>query len=151
MKPSLSLHVSTMLLERQTSSPSPSLHVHVLSLSHIWLSVTPWTEAPQLLCPWDFPGKNTGVGCHFLLQGISPTQGLNPCLPTLAGRFFTTDPPKNSIAWLILISQFPWSLSAIQTAHSSTFRLQDKKEKLEDIFTKDSYRINGMVLNIFVC
>ena len=24
----------------------------------------------RLLCPWDFPGKNTGVGCHFLLQGI---------------------------------------------------------------------------------
>ena len=24
----------------------------------------------QLLCPWDFPGKNTGVGCHFILQGI---------------------------------------------------------------------------------
>ena len=36
---------------------------------------TPW-----LLCPWDFPGKNTGVGSHFLLQGIFPTQGLNPCL-----------------------------------------------------------------------
>ena len=32
------------------------------------------------LCPWDFPGKNTGVGCHFLLQGIFLTQGLNPCL-----------------------------------------------------------------------
>ena len=32
------------------------------------------------LCPWDFPGKNTGVGCHFLLWGIFPTQGLNPCL-----------------------------------------------------------------------
>ena len=27
--------------------------------------------------PWNFPGKNTGVGCHFLLQGIFPTQGLN--------------------------------------------------------------------------
>ena len=26
----------------------------------------------RLLCPWDFPGKNTGVGCHFLLQGSSP-------------------------------------------------------------------------------
>ena len=25
----------------------------------------------RLLCPWDFPGKNTGVGCHFLLQGSS--------------------------------------------------------------------------------
>ena len=31
----------------------------------------------RLLCPWDFPGKNTGVGCHFLLQGILLTQGLN--------------------------------------------------------------------------
>jgi len=28
-----------------------------------------------LLCPWDSPGKNTGVGCHFLLQGIFLTQG----------------------------------------------------------------------------
>ena len=34
----------------------------------------------RLLCPWNFRGKNTGVGCHFLLQGIFPTQGLNPCL-----------------------------------------------------------------------
>ena len=32
------------------------------------------------LCPWNFPGKNTGVGCHFLLQEIFPTQGLNPHL-----------------------------------------------------------------------
>ena len=40
--------------------------------------MTPWTVAPpppKLLCPWDFPGKNTGVGCHSLLQGIFPTQG----------------------------------------------------------------------------
>ena len=29
----------------------------------------------MFLCPWDFPGKNTGAGCHFLLQGIFPTQG----------------------------------------------------------------------------
>ena len=34
----------------------------------------------SLLCPWNSPGKNTGVGCHFLLQGIFPTQGLNPHL-----------------------------------------------------------------------
>ena len=31
----------------------------------------------RLLCPWNFPGKNTGVGCHFLLQGIFPTEGSN--------------------------------------------------------------------------
>ena len=30
----------------------------------------------SLLCPWDSPGKNTGVGCHALLQGIFLTQGL---------------------------------------------------------------------------
>ena len=35
----------------------------------------------RLLCPWDFPGKNTGVGYHFLLQEIFPTQELNPGLP----------------------------------------------------------------------
>ena len=35
----------------------------------------------RLLCPWDFPGKNTGVGCHFLRQEIFPTQGSNPGLP----------------------------------------------------------------------
>ena len=31
----------------------------------------------RLLCPWDSLGRNTGVGCHALLQGIFPTQGLN--------------------------------------------------------------------------
>ena len=31
----------------------------------------------RLLCPWDSPGKSTGVGCHFLLQGIFLTQGWN--------------------------------------------------------------------------
>ena len=37
------------------------------------------------LRPWNFPGKNTGVGCHFLLQGIFPTQGSN--LGLLRGRW----------------------------------------------------------------
>ena len=32
----------------------------------------------RLLCLWDSPGKNTGVGCHFLLEGILPTQGSDP-------------------------------------------------------------------------
>ena len=41
---------------------------------------TPWLQPTRLLCPWDFPGKGTGVGRHFLLQGIFPTQGSNPGL-----------------------------------------------------------------------
>ena len=34
-------------------------------------------QPARRLCPWDFPGRNAGVGCHFLLQGIFPTQGSN--------------------------------------------------------------------------
>ena len=37
-------------------------------------------QPPRLLCPWDFPDKNTGVACHFLFQRIFPIQGLNPRL-----------------------------------------------------------------------
>ena len=48
--------------------------------SHVWLFVTAWSVACQSPLSWIFPGKNSGVGCHFLLQGIFPTQGLNPCL-----------------------------------------------------------------------
>ena len=53
------------------------------SLSGVQLFETPW-KPTRLLCPWDFPRKNTGVGCHFLLQGVLQgiflTQGLNPHL-----------------------------------------------------------------------
>ena len=34
-------------------------------------------QSTRLLYAWDFPGKNTGADCHFLLQGSFPTQGLN--------------------------------------------------------------------------
>ena len=47
----------------------------------------------RLLCPWNSPGKNTGVGCHFLLQGIFPTQGWNPRLPAWQVDSLPTEPP----------------------------------------------------------
>ena len=40
-------------------------------------------QPTRLLCPWDFSGKNTGGGCHFLLQGTFLTQGSNPHLQCL--------------------------------------------------------------------
>ena len=43
-------------------------------------SATVWTVAHQTPRPWDFPGKNTGVGCHVLLQEIFSIQGWNWCL-----------------------------------------------------------------------
>ena len=56
-------------------------------LSCIWLFVTPRTVATRFLCPWDSPDKNTEVGCHFLFQGIIPTE---VCI----GAFFITEPRR---------------------------------------------------------
>jgi len=55
--------------------------MHAQWLSHVRLFAAPWTVAAGLLCPWAFPGENTGVGHHFLFQGILLTQGLNLGLP----------------------------------------------------------------------
>ena len=67
---------------------SDSLHLHGL-----------WPT--RLLCPRDSPGKNTGVGCHALLQGIFPTQGSNPRLLRLlhwqAGSLPLAPPGKPSL------------------------------------------------------
>ena len=51
--------------------------VGLCCFSCAWLFATLRTGAPRLLCPWDFPGKNTGAGSHSILQGIFPTQGSN--------------------------------------------------------------------------
>ena len=61
-------------------------------------------QPARLLCPLDFSGKNTGVGCHFLLQGIFTTQGLKPCLLCLLHQqadSFTTEPPGKLISSFI--------------------------------------------------
>ena len=67
----------------------------VKTLSRVRLFGTPWTEA---LGPWDSPGKNTGVGCHSLLQEIFLTQGLNPGLLQYRQILYHLPPekPKNT-------------------------------------------------------
>ena len=61
----------------------------VCSVIQSSVALHPCGLQPMRLCPWDFPGKNTRVRCHFFLQGIFLTQGLNPCLSqALADRFF---------------------------------------------------------------
>ena len=61
---------------------NPGTYVCAQLLSGVWLIVILRTEPARLFCPcpWNSPGKNTVVGCHFLLQGIFPTQGSNMCL-----------------------------------------------------------------------
>ena len=68
---------SFVTLQRSQTKSLSSFHLLRVSIS---CSVTSDSLQPhrlwptRLLCPWDFPGKNTGVGCHFLLQGIFLTQ-----------------------------------------------------------------------------
>ena len=50
-------------------------------------------EPARLLCPWDFPGKNTGVG-YFPSSGNLPNTGIKPVSLALAGRFSTTELPE---------------------------------------------------------
>ena len=90
--------------------------VDALSLSRVWL-LWPYGLYPaQLLCTWDSPDKNTGVGCHFLLQGIFPTQGLNlgllPCRQIPYGLSYEGSPIMHgcmlsgfSHVWLFVMLQ----------------------------------------------
>ena len=56
--------------------------------------LTPWTVVLQALCPWDFPGKNTGVGKPLPSPGYLPNPGIKFKSPVLAGEsHFTTEPP----------------------------------------------------------
>ena len=78
----------------------------------------------MFLCSQDFPGKNTGVGYHFLPQGIFPTQG--PESPSLPGRFFTTEPLKVNItqSFLTLCDPLdcPWNSLGQNTGVGSLFQ-----------------------------
>ena len=74
-----------------------------LVLSRVRLFATLWTVASRLLCLWDSPGKNTGVGWHFLHQGIFPTQGLNPHL-----LWLPTEPSGTYVTALYLPTTYCW-------------------------------------------
>ena len=63
-------------IEEKTSTLGSGMCVCMLNNGRLfWDRHGPWPT--RLLHLWDFPGKNTGVGCHFLLQGIFLTQGSN--------------------------------------------------------------------------
>ena len=76
--------LSTGLIPRSHPMPDTKLRGTLLlcqSSSWTQLSEPHGLQPARLLHPWDSPGKSTGVGCHFLLQGILPTQGWKPGLP----------------------------------------------------------------------
>ena len=76
----LSTETRTMALSPDNLLTEPNLPRCLLCVSCSVMSNSFQPRGPQparLLCPWDSPGKNTGVGCHFFLHGIFPTQVSN--------------------------------------------------------------------------
>ena len=108
------------LLTEPTTLRDALLFSHSVVSDSLWHL---WTVAHQALCPWDSPGKNTGVGCHALLRGNLPNPGIKPESlesPALAGGFFTTEssvkpqrclrghiPTNTANEWLVLRSTGP--------------------------------------------
>ena len=83
-----------------------------MRVQSVRLLMTQWTGAWR--ATWDSPGKNTGVGCHALLQGHLPHPGIEPVSlmsPALADEFFTTSatweaPRARLLLLLLLLSRF---------------------------------------------
>ena len=78
-----------------------SKYMHVLSCSVIPDSLWLYGLKPvSILCPWDFPGKNTGLVAISSSRGSSNPR-IEPVSPSLAGRFFTSEPPESpsNIQW----------------------------------------------------
>ena len=93
-----------------TEPPEKPIKWHVCLcaqlLNHVQLVAAPRTVAHRLLCPWNLPGKKTEVGCHFLLQRIFLTQGLNLhllCLLHWQADSLPLAPPGNNLYTSTLI------------------------------------------------
>ena len=106
-------HCRWILYQLSHKGSPYTLKVKVKLLSPVRLFVTLWTVACQapppstgfsrqgycsptrLLCPWDFPGKNTGVCCHFFSPGDLPDPGIELRSPTLQSDSLPSEPPGN--------------------------------------------------------
>ena len=62
-------------------------------------------QPTRVLCPWDFPGKNTGVGCHLLFQGSLPNPMIGEVVDSLPGKSVgCPESPPNSHIELVILS-----------------------------------------------
>ena len=94
--------------------------------SRVWLCATPQTAAHQASCPWDSPGKNTGVGCHFLLRCMkvkSESEVAQSC-PTLSDPM-DCSLPGSSVHGIFQARVLEWG--AIAFSEWDTTQPQKKK------------------------
>ena len=88
--------------------------LRVKSCSVVSNFLRPYRLQPtRLLCPWDSPGKNAGVGCHALLQRIFPTQRSNPSLPHCRRILYCLSHQRNPriLEWVV----YPFSRGSSRT------------------------------------
>ena len=100
------------------------------------------SEPTRLLCPWDSPGKDTGVGCHALL----PTQGWNLSLmsPALAGKFFTTGITSqfhSVLSQVVSDSATPWT-----AAHQPSLSITNSRNLLKFMSIESVMSYNHLIL-----
>ena len=108
-------HAYSHVLCPSPSTRSSALHASLLlsRSSHVRLCATPETAAHQAPRPWDSPGKNTGAGCHFLLQCIkvkSESEVSQSC-PTLRDPM-DCSPPGSSIHGILQARVLEWGAIA---------------------------------------
>ena len=114
------------------SPPGSSVLFQASNVSCSVVSDSLWSHGLQrarLLCPWNTPGKNTGVGCHSLLQGIFPTQGSNLGLLHSWKNSLPSELPTNRMGFCWKpnrIEQFlkVWSNEKLSQKHSYSYNAQ---------------------------
>ena len=110
-------HLTLWFLSRSAATQVSVTSVH--SLSHVRLCVTHRWQPTRLPCPWDSPGKNTGVGCHFLLQYMkveSESEVAQSC-PTFSNPM-DCSLPGSSIHGIFQARVLEWVAIAMLWGHS---------------------------------
>ena len=114
-------------------------HRNICVLSHSGMSDSLWAygfQSTRLLCPWDFSGKNTDMGYHFLLQGSNLTLGTNPHL--LHWQAYSL-PPSNLGNPIVIHQQAKWHTIGTRTVLRLTMKVQKVgRGQLPDILTSFS-------------
>ena len=112
--------------------------------SHSVMSYSLWPHGLQptrLLCPGNFPGESIGVGCHFLLQGIFPTEGLNPhstCVSCIGRQILYRNCHLGSPVFRIHVNTI-MKFSALHLVPSQSFvKFKKTRQGLQQDFRDDS-------------
>ena len=86
-------------------------------------------QPTRLLCPWNFPCKNTGVGCHTHLQRISPIQGTKPGLLHWQVDSLPSQPPQERVRTEIQNKRLEGSISSFVHKQQNNFWCLDLCKK----------------------